>query len=281
MKIIRSIEEMSAFTKRMRLKAKSIAFVPTMGALHAGHLSLIKAAGRKNDITVVSIFVNPIQFGPKEDFRRYPRNLKRDAQLCRRAGVEVLFCPSASRIYPPGYRTYIKVNGLSQALCGKFRPGHFGGVATVVMKLINIVGPQVLYMGQKDVQQAIIIAKMLRDLNLSCRLEVLPTVREKDGLAMSSRNSYLNKEEREQAKVIYQALCLAGRLIRSGIKDAQLVIRRMKGLIAAKNRARIEYISIVRPKDLEPVARIKERVLIAVAAWIGRTRLIDNIIVAP
>ena len=281
MKIIRSIKEMSNFSQMMHIKGKTIGFVPTMGALHEGHLTLIRQVHKENDIVVVSIFVNPIQFGPKEDYRRYPRNLKLDAQLCEKAGADVIFCPDAQQMYPDSYKTYVIVEDLSDCLCGEFRPGHFKGVATVVTKLFNIVNPDIAYFGQKDAQQAIIVKKTVEDLNIPVQIKVMPTIREKDGLAMSSRNAYLNKEERQDATVLYQALILAKNLIREGNINASDIIRKMRQLINKKKRAQIQYISIVDLKDLKPVDKIRDKVLVALSVWIGKTRLIDNIVVGP
>jgi pantoate--beta-alanine ligase len=279
MKIIRSIKEMTGFLQKLRIKGKTIGFVPTLGALHQGHLSLIRQAAAENDIVVVSIFVNPIQFGPKEDYRRYPRNLRLDARLCRREGADVIFFPDAQQMYTSNYKTYVIVQDLSDVLCGKFRPGHFKGVATVVTKLFNIVRPDIAYFGGKDAQQAIIIKKVVEDLNIPVRIKVMPTVREEDGLAMSSRNAYLNKEERRDAAVLYQALILAKNLIKQGSVDSSGIIRKMRRLINKKKSACIQYISVVKHKDLEPLDKIRGKVLIALSVWIGKTRLIDNIIV--
>jgi pantoate--beta-alanine ligase len=279
MKIIRSIKEMTGFLQKLRIKGKTIGFVPTLGALHQGHLSLIRQAAAENDIVVVSIFVNPIQFGPKEDYRRYPRNLRLDARLCRREGADVIFFPDAQQMYTGNYKTYVIVQDLSDVLCGKFRPGHFKGVATVVTKLFNIVRPDIAYFGGKDAQQAIIIKKVVEDLNIPVRIKVMPTVREEDGLAMSSRNAYLNKEERRDAAVLYQALILAKNLIKQGSVDSSGIIRKMRRLINKKKSACIQYISVVKHKDLEPLDKIRGKVLIALSVWIGKTRLIDNIIV--
>lgn len=281
MKIIYSIKEMSGWSRKMHRKGQTVGFVPTMGALHLGHLSLIRKARRENDKVVVSIFVNPAQFGPGEDYKRYPRNLKFDARLCRREGADAIFYPDARRMYPADYKTYVVVRDLSDCLCGKFRPGHFKGVATVVNKLFHIVNPDIAYFGQKDAQQAIIIKKTAEDLNLAVKIKVMPTIREKDGLAMSSRNAYLYKGQRKDAAVLYQALTLAKDLIRQGNRDSLDIIRRMRRLINRRRSARIQYISIVRPQDLKPADKIRDKVLIALAVFIGRTRLIDNIIVSP
>ncbi|MCX5702137.1 MAG: pantoate--beta-alanine ligase, partial [Candidatus Omnitrophica bacterium] len=214
MKIIRSIKEMSEFSKSIHAKHLTIGFVPTMGALHEGHLSLIRKALRDNDKVVVSIFVNPIQFGPKEDYRHYPRNLQLDSGLCKKLGVGVIFYPSVKDMYPEGHKTYVSVSGFEDVLCGKSRPGHFKGVATVVIKLFSIIGADSAYFGQKDYQQAVIIKKMVSDLNVQVRINIMPIVREVDGLALSSRNVYLNEDERKDAVVLYQALELAQNLVR-------------------------------------------------------------------
>lgn len=279
MRIARSIKQMQQISKNFRRKGNTIGFVPTMGALHEGHLSLIRQARRENNKVVASIFVNPAQFSPAEDFKKYPRDLKRDANLCEKSGADIIFYPKTKDIYPQDYKTYVTVEDLSNVLCGKSRPGHFRGVATVVTKLFNIVNPDIAYFGQKDAQQAIIIKKMVSDLNMPVEIKVLPTVREKDGLAMSSRNAYLNPRQRRGASVLHQALKLADRLIRQGNKNPSDVIRRMRQLVNTKKDASVEYISIVNPKNLRPVDKIKDNVLIALAVFIGKTRLIDNIVV--
>lgn len=279
MQIIRTIKKLRNEINRIKLKDKTIGFIPTMGALHEGHLSLIRQARRDNDMVVVSIFVNPVQFGPKEDFQRYPRPIKQDTFLCRKEGVDFIFYPLANQMYPTRFRTYVTVEELSNVLCGKFRPGHFRGVTTVVTKLFNIVNPDIAYFGQKDAQQAIIIKKMVYDLNIPVRIRVMPTVRQKDGLALSSRNLYLNAREKKDACVLYQALKLASNLIRQGNINSSDIIRQMRQLINKKKNAKIQYVSIVDLKDLKPIHKIKDDVLIALAVWMGKTRLIDNIII--
>jgi pantoate--beta-alanine ligase len=251
-----------------------------MGALHEGHLSLIRQGRKENDSVVVSIFVNPIQFGPHEDYRRYPRNLSKDMYLCRKEGVDVIYYPRPKDMYAGDFKTYVEVKDLSQVLCGKSRPGHFRGVATVVTKLFNIVEPDVAYFGQKDMQQAVIIKKMVSDLNMPIKVKVMPIVREEDGLAMSSRNAYLNPQERKEASILYQALIRAEGLIKKGKRDSQYIIKKMKGLINSKRSTQIDYIEIVDLDNLKPLKTVKGKVLIALAVWVGRTRLIDNIIVA-
>jgi len=279
MRLIYSIKKMYEFSKTAHLKGKTIGFVPTMGYLHEGHLSLIRKARKENDLVVVSIFVNPIQFGPKEDFKRYPRDLKRDMKMAEEVGADLIFYPDAKDMYPDGFKTYVNVEELSDKLCGKFRPGHFKGVATVVAKLFNIVSPDIAYFGQKDAQQAIIIKRMVKDLNIPIKIKVLPIVREKDGLAMSSRNTYLNGKEREDALVLYQALNLAKDLIKRGITDTDKIIKRMRQLIKKKKNTKIDYIEIVEMDNLNPLKVISDNCLIALAVWIGKTRLIDNMII--
>lgn len=279
MRLIRTIKSLTKAVLDLKSDHKTIGFVPTMGALHRGHLSLIRRARRENDSVVVSIFVNPIQFGPKEDLKKYPRDLKRDASLCKKEGVDIIFHPKAGGLYPGDFKTYVEVSGLSEVLCGTVRPGHFKGVATVVAKLFNLVRPDAAYFGQKDAQQSIVIKKMVRDLNMPVKVKVLPIVREKDGLAMSSRNLYLNKEERKDAVVLSRALALAKSLIRSGVKDARKITGRIKKLIQTKKRAKIDYVSIVEPGDLTPIRKVSGSCLIALAVRIGKTRLIDNVVV--
>lgn len=279
MSIIRSKSEMCRTSKKARLAGQRIGFVPTMGALHQGHLSLIRQARRENDFVVVSIFVNPTQFGPKDDFKKYPRNLKRDVQMCKKEGVNIIFYPDTKEMYPQGYKTFVTVEDLSNVMCGKFRPGHFKGVTTVVTKLFNIVQPDIAYFGQKDAQQAIIIKRLVCDLNIPVKIKVMPTVREIDGLAMSSRNQYLNEKERKDALVLSRSLNLAKNLIKGGAKDVDEIVGKMRSLINKKNTAKIDYITIVDPGGLKPVKKVSGNCLIALAVWIGKTRLIDNIIV--
>ncbi|MGE4357034.1 MAG: pantoate--beta-alanine ligase [Candidatus Omnitrophota bacterium] len=279
MRVIEEIKEMQKLVKQWRRKNKTIGFVPTMGYLHEGHLSLARQARKENDVVVMSIYVNPLQFGPHEDFKRYPRDLKRDIKLAKDVGVDVIFSPRDREMYPRDYVTYVEVEKLTEGLCGRFRPGHFKGVTTVVTKLFNIVKPDVAYFGQKDAQQARVIEKMVEDLNMDIKIKILPIVREKDGLAMSSRNVYLNPEERKKAVCLYQALKKAEAMFRRGIRDADKIVREMKKFIASRGDFRIEYIEIVDAKTLMPLRKIKNNTLIALAVWIGRTRLIDNIII--
>jgi len=278
MKIIENISRMTTLSKMLKKEGKAIGFVPTMGYLHEGHLSLARTAKKHTDTVVMSIFVNPIQFGPNEDFDKYPRDLKRDEELARSAGVDVVFYPSAKEMYPQGYATYVNVEGLTDTLCGASRPGHFKGVTTVVAKLFGIIRPDMAYFGQKDAQQAIVIKKMVEDLNMGVEIKILPIVREKDGLAMSSRNIYLSDGERRDAGVLYQALKKAEEVIRQGERDPKKVIKTMEDMIKAKPGIRVEYISITDTKDLKPVQALSGEVLVALAVFTGKTRLIDDII---
>lgn len=278
MKVVRTIREMQRLATQMRARGK-LGFVPTMGALHQGHLELVRVAQQRCDGVVVSIFVNPMQFGPKEDYQRYPRDFARDRKLLREIGVDVIFYPDVREMYPENYSTYVEVEGLTQHLCGKSRPGHFRGVATVVAKLFNIVKPHIAVFGQKDAQQAFVIKRMVRDLNFDIEIVVVPTVREPDGLAMSSRNSYLTPDERQQAVVLYKALRHAEQLIKDGERDARKVKRAMRRIIQNSSSGRIDYIEIVDTDYLKPIQLIKNEILIALAVYFGKARLIDNLIV--
>ncbi len=280
MKTIENIPRMTTFSKMMKKEGKTIGFVPTMGYLHEGHLSLARAAKKHTDIVVMSIFVNPAQFGANEDFEGYPRDLNHDEELARAAGVDVIFYPSVKDMYPAGYATYVNVEGLTDLLCGRSRPGHFKGVTTIVAKLFGIVKPNVAYFGLKDAQQAIVIKKMAEDLNMDVEIKIMPIVREKDGLAMSSRNSYLSEAERKDAVVLYQSLKKAESLIEEGERRADNIIKTMEEMICSKGpSAKIDYISVVNNKTLKDVNVISGDVLIAVAVFIGKTRLIDNIVI--
>jgi len=276
--LIKSIKRLSDYIRSQKRKKKTIGFVPTMGYLHQGHLSLVRKARKNTDIVIMSIFVNPLQFTPHEDFREYPRDLKRDIKLADSCGVDIIFYPSAKSMYPQDYLTYVNVEKITDVLCGKSRPRHFQGVCTVVAKLFNIVQPDIAYFGQKDAQQAIVIKRMTKDLNMPIKIRVCPIVREKDGLAMSSRNVYLDREEREDATILYKALCKAKELILKGERNPKVIIQRMRDIILSKPRAKIDYVSIVDTKNLEPVKEIRGRLLIALAVWMGKTRLIDNIV---
>jgi len=279
MKVVRTIKDLRRQLAVLRRKGKSVGFVPTMGYFHAGHISLMKASRKNNDVTVVSLFVNPIQFGPDEDLAKYPRDLKHDTAMAKAAGVNILFIPSVDQMYPHPLLTYVDVGQMGEILCGATRPGHFRGVATVVSKLLNIVQPDTMYLGQKDAQQAEVIKKMVQDLNFHVQVKVCPTLREKDGLAMSSRNAYLSPAERAQAPAIYKALCHARRMIADGERDVLKINSKIKKLISDGTSASIVYISCVGLDDFTLTRRIKGDTLIAVAARIGSTRLIDNIVI--
>jgi pantoate--beta-alanine ligase len=271
---------MAAEIGRLKKKGCSIGFVPTMGYLHEGHASLLGRGRKENDILIMSIFVNPIQFGPKEDFKRYPRNFRQDKEIAKREKVDIIFYPSAKAIYHSDFCTYIDVERLTEGLCGAKRPGHFRGVATVVTKLFNIIRPDTAYFGRKDAQQAVVIKQMVKDLNIPVKIKVLPILRGKDGLAVSSRNSYLNEKERKAAVVLIRSLKAAGNLVKEGIRDAVTVRTRIVRIIAGEKLARIDYIEIVHKENLEKLKRIKKgHTLIALAVYIGKTRLIDNMIV--
>jgi len=263
----------------LRLEGKSIALVPTMGYLHEGHLSLVRLARKAADVLVVSIFVNPAQFGPSEDFKDYPRDMKKDLELCEKEKVDIVFSPKTEDIYPGGYSTYVTEERLSRGLCGATRPGHFRGVATVVTKLFNIVAPDVAFFGQKDYQQSLLIRKMTEDLNLPVKIEVGPIVREEDGLAMSSRNDYLDPGERREALCLYRSLRIAEEMIEAGERNSEEIRRSMKEIIETESSARIDYIEIVDGRTLQPRHRIEDNTLIALAVFVGRTRLIDNTVV--
>ncbi len=274
MKIIEGVEEMARTSRSLKSEGKKIAFVPTMGYLHEGHLSLIGEGRRRGDILVVSIFVNPTQFGEGEDFHRYPRDVRRDIGILEDENVDILFLPGADEMYPEGFQTHVEVERLSRGLCGISRPGHFRGVATVVAKLFNIVSPDVAVFGKKDYQQLAVIRRMARDLNFHLEIIGMPVVREPDGLAMSSRNAYLSGEDRQKALSLYRALSKAERLFSDGVRDAGRIIgaaaREMEGNVE------VEYIEIRDTQTLDPVDTIKGEALLAVAARVGDTRLIDN-----
>ena len=280
MKIARTIKSARKEIGRARSQGKRIGLVPTMGALHEGHLSLIRKARSRCDYIAVSIFVNPTQFGPSEDLTAYPRPFRRDCRLCREEKVDLVFAPPVKEMYPEGCLTFVRQEkGLADKLCGASRPIHFRGVMTVVTKLFNIIEPDVAYFGQKDAQQSIMIRKMASDLNWNVRIVVSPTVREVDGLAVSSRNRYLDVKQRKEATALFSALQLARKKIGQGETDAPSLVREMKNLIRKHTSGRIDYVNIVDSSTLEDVDRIKGDVLIALAVKIGRARLIDNILV--
>jgi pantoate--beta-alanine ligase len=276
--LVKSIAEMKAAVKEAKAHNRTVGFVPTMGFLHEGHLSLVRECRRNADVTVVSIFVNPLQFGPKEDFKQYPRDLEKDSQSLEREGVDYLFTPDEREMYPGGYKTTIEVTDFQDKLCGRSRPGHFKGVATVVLKLFHIVQPDFAFFGQKDAQQAVLLQRMVKDLNLDVEIRVLPIVRDRDGLALSSRNTYLNKKERQAALVLMKSLKEASLMFEAGEQKASAIISQMKDTIMEEPLARIDYVEIVDLHGLNPVDTIDQDVLVAVAVYFGKTRLIDNII---
>ncbi len=272
---------MKEAARQARAESRIIGLVPTMGALHAGHLSLMERARRECSPVIASIFVNPKQFGPKEDFSKYPRTFESDSEKLQGAGVDFLFAPEPREIYPDGFATYVNVDGLSDRLEGRSRPGHFRGVTTIVMKLLQIVQPNLVYFGRKDAQQSRLITQMARDLNLDTEIVVCPPVRESDGLALSSRNVYLNAEERKAAIVLYHALEAAKRELNAGVRDAlqlQAVLHRTLG---AERHARVDYAEVVDAESFEPVVRVSKPCYVLLAVFIGKTRLIDNLYIEP
>lgn len=280
MEIVGGIGAVREAVRRARAGGLSVGFVPTMGYLHEGHAALIRRARAESGFVVASIFVNPLQFGPREDYRTYPRDLQRDARLASEAGADLLFAPADEEMYPAGVegqRTFVEVAGLSDRLCGASRPGHFRGVATVVTKLFHIVAPDRAYFGQKDAQQLLILRRLGRDLNLDVDLIAVPTVREADGLAMSSRNTYLSPEERVSAPALYRALLAAEALLAAGERSGPALCARMREVLAADPAVRTDYAAAVDPDTLDDLERVTDRVLLAVAAHVGRARLIDNL----
>jgi len=278
MQLIESTKKLTERLSQARRLGKRIGFVATMGYLHKGHLSLVRRARRENDVVVVSIFVNPTQFGPREDFKHYPRNLTRDKKLLKTGHVDYLFTPSRSLIYPKGFRHFIDPGPLARHLCGPKRPDHFRGVTTVVNRLFEIVKPHAAYFGEKDFQQARIIEEMVCKLHLPIKIKTCPIVRESDGLAMSSRNRYLSKKERISARALYKSLLEAKRLIRSGERNVSRVKKAIRSVLA-NHVSKIDYIEIVNPKKLAPVKRIQMPILVALACYLGSTRLIDNLLI--
>jgi pantoate--beta-alanine ligase len=276
---IHTIEWMKQVARQARAEGRSIGLVPTMGALHEGHLSLVRAARAGTQPVIASIFVNPTQFGPTEDFRKYPRTFEEDRRKFEEEGVDFLFAPEASEIYPPGFRTWVNVEGLSERLEGKSRPGHFRGVATVVLKLLEIVQPHRAYFGRKDAQQARILQQMARDLHLDSEIIVCPIVREPDGLAMSSRNAYLNPAERRAAPILYRALDGARHAIEHGERDALRLRAAMREMLRSEPLAEPDYVEIVDAETLEGVTRVRGACLALLAVKIGATRLLDNMLI--
>jgi pantoate--beta-alanine ligase len=281
MRVCHSIDEVRAASRTGRREGKSLGLVPTMGALHEGHLSLVRAAKAQCDLVVVSIFVNPLQFGPNEDLAKYPRNVDRDRELLAKEGVDFIFAPRVEEMYPAGAVTYVTVEGLSDKLCGRSRSGHFRGVTTVVSKLFNIVEPDRAFFGQKDAAQSTIIRRMVRDLNIPVRVAVCPIVREPDGLAMSSRNAYLDAGQRKSALVLYRSLTAIQERFDQGERKAHVLIDAGKQTLAHAPLVRLDYIEIVDPGTLEPVDDLSRGGLAAVAAFVGNVRLIDNFVLGP
>lgn len=276
MKICTTVEEMYGAAREAHHQGQRIGFVPTMGALHEGHLSLVRAAKARSDVVVVSIFVNPTQFGPNEDLSRYPRPFERDRTLLEKEGVDFLFAPTVEEMYPAGAITYVTVEGLSDKLCGKSRPGHFRGVTTVVAKLFHIVDPDRAFFGQKDAAQAAIVRRMVRDLRMPVEIVVCPIVRDNDGLAMSSRNAYLDPQQRRQALVLSRILARVREVFEQGERRSERLIDVGKQLLAPEPSVRLDYLEIVDPESLEPLEITRQPALVAVAAYVGTTRLIDN-----
>jgi pantoate--beta-alanine ligase len=278
MKVCATIDDMRRACREAHRAGKRLGFVPTMGALHEGHLSLVRAAKAQCGIVAVSIFVNPTQFGPKEDLAKYPRPFEHDCKLLEQEGVELLFAPSVEEMYPAGAVTYVTVEGLSDKLCGRSRPGHFRGVTTVVAKLFHIIEPDAAFFGQKDAAQAIIIRRMVRDLNLPVEIVVCPIVREPDGLAMSSRNAYLDAQQRKSALVLYRSLTEVQKLFDRGERNASRLIEAGKQAFAQAPSVRLDYFEIVDPDTLDAIGEVRGQALVAVAGFVGSTRLIDNLL---
>ena len=274
---VTTVGEMKRLVRAWKAENRTIGFVPTMGYLHEGHLSLVRESKKRAGVTVVSIFVNPTQFGPNEDFKKYPRDLEKDSAYLGAADVDGLFYPDAAEIYPLGYRTYVEVEGLQDRLCGRSRPGHFRGVATVVLKLFDIVAPDYAFFGAKDAQQILIIKRMAADLDLDVEVVTCPLLREPDGLALSSRNAYLTPEERKAALALSTSLRWAERAVEAGERDAVRLVAGIRSILESEPLARIDYVEAVDPETLQPVAELRGGVLVALAVIFGATRLIDNV----
>jgi pantoate--beta-alanine ligase len=277
--VARTARTLQKALKTLKGRDGTVGFVPTMGFLHDGHVSLARIARREHPVLVSSIFVNPLQFAKGEDLNRYPQAFARDKKLLERERCDLLFAPSVSYVYPEGYQTRISVRELSSLLCGRFRPGHFDGVCTVVAWLLQAVHPDVLYLGQKDYQQAQVLKRMIRDLGFPVRVRVCPTVREPDGLAMSSRNVYLKPEERMQAGLLYRSLVRGKELVLNGERDSSKIRRAMRSVLSRGSLVKVQYIAVADPVTLESVPRVERRVLLAIAAFVGSARLIDNMVV--
>jgi pantoate--beta-alanine ligase len=281
MQIIETVQGIRALSRAEKRAYKRVALVPTMGALHEGHLSLVRLARQAADVVIVSIFVNPTQFGPNEDLSKYPRPFERDAQLLEAEGVDTLFHPSVDEMYPAGAKTFVTVQDLDSRLDGSSRPGHFRGVATIVSKLFHCVEPDLAFFGQKDAAQHAVLRRMVRDLDLPVEIRIAPIMRDPDGLAMSSRNIYLSAEERQRALVLYRALTHVRELAERGESDAAALKAAARATFAAEHAAKVDYIEIVDPDELTALESVRSSALVAVAAWIGTTRLIDNIVLPP
>lgn len=278
MRIIENITEMIEFVRQAKKQGQSIGLVPTMGSLHEGHLTLLRRAGEACDIVVASIFVNPTQFGPNEDFEKYPRNLAADSKAAASVGVQVIFHPRAGEMYPEGYASFIEIEGITQKLCGLSRPGHFRGVATVVNKLLQIIQPDKAFFGQKDAQQVMVLKRMVADFNMNVTLEVVPIVREADGLALSSRNAFLSPVERQAALVLSRSLRIAQELVASGEDQVGRIRSRVMSEIQLETLTEIEYVEVYSYPSLDDISSIKGEAILALAVRVGKTRLIDNVI---
>lgn len=279
MKICYTVDDVRKEVKEWKKQGLTVGFVPTMGYLHEGHRSLMEAARKENDKVVVSIFVNPMQFGPTEDLESYPRDLDKDSKLCEGVGVDLIFHPEPEEMYPEGFCSYVDMNGLTTELCGKSRPIHFRGVQTVVLKLFNIVTPDNAYFGQKDAQQLAVVTRMVKDLSVDTKIHGCPIIREEDGLAKSSRNTYLSEVERQAALILSQSLQVGKALIEQGETDATVVKKAISDKIATEPLARIDYVDVVDFDTITPIEQIKGNTLVAIAVYIGKTRLIDNFII--
>lgn len=277
MRLITDVKEMRRFSEEARRAGKTIAFVPTMGYLHEGHLSLLREGKRKGDVLVMSIFVNPTQFGPGEDYADYPRDMRRDMEMAEGVGVDVVFNPDVRDIYPQGFQTYVRVEGVTKNLCGLSRPGHFQGVATVVLKLFNIVRPHIAIFGEKDFQQLVMVKRMIKDLNMDIEIIGMPTVREGDGLAMSSRNSYLNPEERKAAQAIYRSLLRGKEVFDKGVIDVDRILGEVRKVIEGEPLIVVDYIKLCDMNTLQDINIVEGEALLAIAVRVGKARLIDNI----
>jgi pantoate--beta-alanine ligase len=278
LQVITSVKEIKQNINTLKENHLKIGFVPTMGALHEGHLSLVRQAKKENDKVVVSIFVNPLQFGKNEDFKQYPRAFDNDCKLLAQEEVDIVFNPDAREMYPDGFCTSVILERLEDKLCGKSRPGHFRGVAVIVLKFFNLIKPDIAYFGQKDFQQTVVIKRMVSDLHVDVAIKVLPTIRDKDGLALSSRNAYLSETEKKDALCLYKALTVAKSMVNAGKRNTEEIVREMEKIITHCKSAAVDYISVVNPETLEAVPEAQNGDVVALAVRIGKTRLIDNII---